>query len=121
MIDLSFYQPVLESLLYRGKCTIQIRTSIKDKATKKTVPEVKTVYEDLPCLLSHSSDNTSTSDVPRAEQNIELFIAPDIVVPPNSKIRVFQDGIQEDYSFSGVANRYPGHQELHLNRWEKWA
>lgn len=121
MVDLSFYKPALEKLLYRGVCTIQIRKSVKDDKTKKAKNEIETLYEDVPCLLSHSSDNTGKTDVPRAEQNIELFINPNIIIPPNSKIIVTQDNVEECYGLSGVANRYPGHQEIHLEKWEKWA
>lgn len=121
MVDLSFYKNALESLMYRGTCKIEVREAVKNEDTKKTEANVVTVYEDIPCLLSHSTDQTGSFDVPRAGQGIELFVSPDLLIPPNSKIIVTQDGVTDVYALSGVPNRYPGHQEVHLEKWHQWA
>lgn len=121
MVDLSFYKNALEQIMYRGVCRIEVRKSEKNEETKKTESNVVVVYDEVPCLLSHPADNTATKNVPRAEQGIELFVSPDLLIPPNSKITVTQDGVTDCYGLSGVPNRYPGHQEIHLEKWHKWA
>lgn len=117
MIDLSFYQPILEELLYRGKATIRISETYKDPKDKKYKPRVKTIYKDIPCMLSHDSKEVSSSEeLPKTNQTIELFLSPEYQIPFGSEIIVEQDNKTDLFYHSGIANRYPGHQQIELTR-----
>lgn len=120
MIDLSFYMPILNELLYRGRCTIRVYQTYEDQKTKKTKERLYTRYSNVPCMLSHSSATTSeSSNLPESDQEIRLFLDPEYKVPFGAQITVWQDYKEDIYEHTGVANRYPGHQELNLRKWDK--
>lgn len=122
MIDYTFFKPLLNELFYRGVCDIETFPTQKDPVTRKTKKVAVKVYENLPCLLSHESKNTSDSrELPSAEQTIMLFIDPEIDVPAGSKVTVTQDDRTVEFAHSGRSNRFPGHQEIELEKWETWA
>lgn len=110
--------------LYDGICTVEIKESIKDPETKKNKSVVKTVLKEVPCRLSHESNKTGeTRTLTNATQTIMLFIAPqpEVIIPSDSKITITQDSVTEVYANSGVSNNFPTHQEIELEKWEKWA
>lgn len=119
MIDYTYFKPLLNKLFYRGTCSVEIMMTVKDPETKKSEKTLKEVFSDLPCLLSHESKEVSESrELPNANQKIMLILDPDPILPAGSKITVTQDGITEVYKHSGVANRFPGHQEVELELWQ---
>lgn len=110
--------------LYDGLCTVEVKTSHKDPKTKKNRMVTNKLYENIPCRLSHDSNQPGDTRVlPNADQTIKLFIAPkeEVDIPANSKITVTQDGVTEAYTCSSVPNNFPTHQEIELVKWEKWA
>lgn len=107
---------------YKGKCTITEHQKIT-KADHSTVFQDVIVYQDKPCRLSFESVTTTdqTESANKLVQTIKLFISPDIVIKPGSKISVKQDNINADYKSSGVSAIYPTHQEIYLDVFEGWA
>lgn len=123
MIDVTWCSSFLFDFIYRGTATVEIREAFKDEETKKTKPRVVTVYEDIPCFLSPEtkevSDNTT---LPTADKTIMLFLQNEYIIPAHSRITITQDDRTEIYTCSGIANRcQDGHQEIELEKWEKWA
>jgi len=116
------HRKVIEST-YDGTCNIYEKQPYKDPDTKVTSQKMKKVVEDRSCHLSFSSIS-STDDVgtvSKLRQVIKLFLAPEIVVLPGSKIEVTQAGRTEFYSRSGQPAVYGSHQEIILELWKEKA
>lgn len=108
---------------YDGTCSIYGMGSVKDPITKVTRQEEVLAYPDLPCHLSYSSAApTAGSDTATTvSQTIKLFLAPEHIIPPGSRIEVTQQGRTESYGQSGKAAVYSSHQEILLEMWEGYA
>lgn len=108
---------------YDGTCAIYNLQDVKDPETKITEQKEVTLQADISCHLSFSgvvtAEGTGTStDV---KQEIKLFLAPEILVPPGSRIEVTQHGATESYSRSGKPAVYSSHQEIMLEFWKEYA
>jgi hypothetical protein len=81
------------------------------------------VFTDQPCRLSFKTiTGTSPADGAAAvTQIVQLFIAPEIVIRPGSKITVTQNGITVDYQSSGKPAAYTHHQEIALELFKGFA
>ncbi|WP_019555206.1 hypothetical protein [Propionispira raffinosivorans] len=106
---------------YEGRCTVTEYGKVKDPVTHITEEKDITAYKDQACRLSYSSapatGPSQTAD--SLEQSITLFIAPDLVIKPGSKINVVQNGRTEAYKQSGKAAVYSTHQEINLELYEE--
>lgn len=54
-------------------------------------------------------------------QVTEIFLAPEIVVKPGSKLTITQNGITTDYKSSGIPATYSTHQEIVVEIFKGWA
>ena len=96
---------------------------IRDPVTKVTRQEEVLKQEEIPCHLSYSSTALAAGSdtVTAVAQTIKLFLAPELVVPPGSRIEVTQQGRTESYAQSGKAAVYSSHQEILLEIWKEYA
>ena len=113
----------LEKYHYRDKCTVIQRQGIKNAKTGLTKQVEVTVLEDVPCKLSFETvKNTESSDTAAAlTQTTKLFLAPELVISPGSKILVTHEGRQTAYKQSGEAAVFPSHQEIVVTLFKGWA
>lgn len=97
--------------------------TVKDPVTKVTRQEEVLEHDGVPCHLSYSSTAPAAGSdtVTTAAQGIKLFLAPELVVPPGSRIEVTQHGRTESYAQSGKAAVYSSHQEILLELWRDYA
>lgn len=108
---------------YDGTCEIYEQKPVKDPDTKVTSHKEIPMQEEIPCHLSFSSmppaaaSGTATDVV----QTIKLFLAPELIIPPGSRIEVSQQGRTESYGQSGKAAVYSSHQEILLELWRGYA
>ncbi len=109
------HRKAVESL-YNGTCTVYEHRKVKDEKTKLTGFEDALVLENQPCRLSFEKINAAVQGESYAavSQSIKLFLSPDIVIKPGSKITVTQNGVTADYTSSGVPAVYQSHQEIIL-------
>lgn len=108
--------------LYDGICTVTERQEYEKENTSTGFKEV-VVLENHPCRLSFGS-SAAASDGQVASsisQVTELFISPDIVIAPGSKITVTQNGVTTDYTRSGKPAVYATHQQIALDLWKGWS
>ena len=108
--------------LYDGKCTVTVRQEYEKDNGATAFREV-VLIEDEPCRLSFSN-TSSTKDgevAASVSQVTELFIAPEVDIPPGSKITVIQNGDTVDYTKSGVKAKYETHQQIILELWKRWS
>lgn len=114
--------PILQKL-WEGKCTVKVRQSKVNPVTKKTEFDEVISYTDEPCKLSFETiTSTDENDnAARITQKLKLFIAPEIVIPPGSKITVTQNERTVDYEKSGEPAVYSNHKEIILNLFKGWS
>lgn len=108
---------------YSGVMTVTERHKAREERTKLTSQDDVVVLEGQPCRLSFETLKSAQQSEAAASitQAIKLFLAPEIVVRPGSKVTVTQDGFTADYKCSGVPAIYPTHQEIVLELSERWA
>lgn len=109
--------------LYWDVCTVYEYKPVKDEVTKLTESKEVAVLEEQPCKISFESLDTTSDNGGAAEKRIsaKLFISPDVVIHPGSKIVVTHNGETTAYSSSGVPGRFTSHQEIELELFERWA
>lgn len=112
----------LESL-YDGVCTVTKYQKVK-KDNGSTGSEEIVEYKDLPCRLSFKSIDSASQTENGASavvQTTTLFLDPDVVIAPGSKITVTQNNVTTDYQHSGKAAVYNTHQEIVLDFFREWS
>lgn len=108
--------------LYEGTCNIYEKTNVTDPVTKITGQKEKMIYENAACRLSYTRVTPSYKQAEGAkkEQLVKLFLAPEMLVRPGSKIVVTQNNVTETYKMSSLAAAYTSHQEIALEAWKGW-
>lgn len=123
MIDI---QSILATM-YKDACSVVEHRKITDPITKKTGFDDVTVVEDQPCRLSYKQiPTTAGGNVASMDQQVKVFLPPEVEVKAGSKVIVTQhydcrDDIVTEYAASGVPAVYPSHQEVSLELFERWA
>ena len=109
---------------YSDTCTVYVQQEAESDDCL-TRFESKVLYADQPCRLSFSSSTTASGDIVAAvSQSVKLFISPELVIPPGSRIDVLRPGEIPrafHYKSSGSAAVYPTHQEIPLELAERYA
>ena len=105
---------------YDGRCNIVEYREIIDPETHISESGEITAYKDQPCRLSYSSSpaTNAAATADTLTQSIKLFISPDIVIKPGSKIIVTQNSRAVAYKQSGQPAVYSTHQEINLDLYE---
>ena len=109
--------------LYSGICSVMTYEKVL-KSNKTTGMSEAVKYAEIPCRVSYSKSSTVALQENLAGakgQQVKLFIAPELDIPPDCKIIVTQDGLTVEYSASAQRAHYPTHQEIELILFEKWA
>ena len=108
--------------LYDGKCTVTVQQEYTKDNGSTGFQEV-VLIEDEPCRLSFSNtSSTKEGEVAASVSQVtELFIRPDVDIPPGSRITVTHHGETVDYAKSGVKAKYDTHQQIVLQLWERWS
>ena len=77
---------------YSDTCTVYVQQEAESDDCL-TRFENKVLYADQPCRLSFSSSTTASGDtVAAVSQNVKLFVSPELVIPPGSRIDVLRPG-----------------------------
>lgn len=110
--------------LYRGTCTVKVWEEYKDPITKITTPQEVTKFENEPCKLSYVNHTTTanpTGGPAVITQTIKLSLAPELEVPPGSKIIVTQDDKTTEFARSGEPEVHMDHQHITLELFKGYA
>jgi len=96
---------------------------VRNEQTKLTETADVIVLENQPCRLSFESvaPVQQSETAAAVSQTVKLFVSPDVVISPGSKLTVTQNGVTTDYTRSGIAAVYPSHQEIMLDLFERWT
>lgn len=108
--------------LYDGVCTITEYRKVK-MPNKSTQFEEVVVLENQPCRMSHRSANptNSTDTASAVTQSITVYLSPNILVNPGSKMTITQNGVTTIYKSSGKPSVYSSHQEIPLVLFDGWS
>lgn len=108
--------------LYDHTCSVVVKEEYTKPNHSTGFKELE-IISDQPCRISFSSvsSTSETSSAAKVMQTVKLFIAPEIKIPPGSKLIITHDGIESSFSKSGEPATYPTHQEIMLDVWTKWA
>ena len=108
---------------YSGVLTVTERRKVRNEQTKLTSVEDVVVLLNQPCKLSFESvaPVQQSETAAAVSQTVKLFLAPDVMISPGSKLTVTQNGVTGEYTRSGVAAVYPTHQEIMLELFERWS
>lgn len=119
---MNMVRKVIEST-YQGLLTVTEHKKVKDEKSRLTAYKDEVVLENQPCKLSFEQLQTAVQGESAASvaQTAKLFLAPDIIIKPGSRITVMQSGVTNNYTCSGVPAVYPTHQEIILDLFEEWT
>lgn len=113
--------------LYKGLCTVKIWAEVTDPITHVTEHKEVDLFIDQKCKLSSGgsafvANSAKQSTGPAfVTQTKKLFLAPELVVPPGSKIVVTQNGVTTEYTRSGQPSVYMDHQEISVDLFERYS
>ena len=109
--------------LYQDMCTVTEVQKVKDPITHITSSQQVVVLDNQPCKLSFSSVSSTgeKENVATVGQVVKLFIAPEIVIKPGSKITVTHLGNVLEYTSSGQEANYNTHKEIVLQLLKEYA
>lgn len=110
-------------LMYKGVCDVYEYQSVMDEETCITSKAPICVLQGQKCKLSTENINIAgtSNGAPQRALSVKLFIAPEVVIKPGSKIVVTQDGVTTEYKSSGEPGRYTNHQEIQLELFDRWC
>lgn len=110
-------------LLYEHTCDTFEYQKVKDEIKKTTSSKEVQVLVNQPCKLSFSNikNSNQTESANEISQIIKLFISPNIIIKPGTKISVTYNGRTDIYINSGVPAIYSTHQEIVLELFKGWA
>ena len=108
--------------LYDGICTISEYQKIKKENMSTGFAEV-VVVENQPCRMSYKTVNSTnqTDTASAVTQAIVVYLSPDILVKPGSKLTITQNGVTTAYKNSGEPAVYSTHQEIPLELFKGWS
>lgn len=108
--------------LYEGRCTVTEYRPFT-KPNKATGHHEVDVLSGRPCRLSFGAIPAAeqTGAGASVQQTVKLFIAPDVIIKPGSRITVTQNGVTTDYCRTGEPAVYSTHQEITLELWKGWT
>lgn len=118
---------VLE-MLWNDSCSVTVLEDYlaENHSTQKLE---NTIYSDIPCKLSFYNSMSANPDSRKnkvdvafqTEQRVKLFLSPEYHIPNGSRIEVTHKGITTLYGFSSQPEIFTNHQEILLEKWEKWV
>lgn len=108
---------------YNGICDIYEMVSTLNNRTNITSQSWDKKYSQQPCRMVVESNPATVSQygAPAVSETITLLISPDIDIYQGSYIEVTQEGRTECFKCSGIPAVYRYHQEVTLERAERWA
>lgn len=114
------------SILWIGRATIYEYQTVTDPVTFKSKQKLTPVVENEPCRVSYANNTHgeligTDKGVTNIEQEITLFIRPDLTIKPGTVIEVTQHNRTVKYKSSTKSAVYSNHQEISLDLFEDYA
>jgi len=115
--------------LWTDRCDVYISEQTEDPITGRTMEWERRLHQDIPCRLSFRRGIEAMGmirDVGDAAmesvQVVRLFLAPDVRIPPGSRIVLRrEDGSELRLQRTGVPAVFESHQEIRMEREERFV
>jgi hypothetical protein len=114
------------AILWIGRATIYEFETVTDPVTFKSKQQLTPVVKNEPCRVSYANQThgeliSTDKGVTNIEQEITLFIRPDLTIKPGTVIEVTQHNRTVKYKCSTKSALYSNHQEISLELFEDYA
>lgn len=120
-MDLHFARKFIEQL-YVDKCKVIEYQSVEDPETHITSMQEITVYENVPCKISHETVKATGEGIGGSLLlSSRLILSPDLNIKAGSKIEVTTNGRTTAYKNSSEPAIHINHQEILLSLFDGWA
>lgn len=108
---------------YKGRCRVVEYSKKRNSSTKINERIEKVVIQNVPCRISYEKiSNANSGDTNnQVTQIIKVFIAPELIIKPGSKLIITQNGRTCEYKNSGLPAIYETHQEILLEIFKGWT
>jgi len=112
---------------WTDRCDVYVKDGAADDRTGRRVFTERKLHTDLPCKLSFRLSFETVGavrdvgDVTAAGQAVKLFLAPDVEMPAGSRVVVKRGGQEMGFWRSGIPAVFDRHQEVRVERQERWA
>lgn len=114
--------------MWRDSLDIIVHEGVENPENGRTQFVEKTLYRNIPCRLSFRTPaqairvaRTHGEYVTEIEQTVQLFLSPEVFIPPGSKIVVYHQGRKIEFARSGEPAIFDRHQEVRVERFTRWA
>lgn len=110
-------QAIIEST-YWHSCYVYRDIEVEDEVGRTTFQKDATIYSNVPCALSKTSDTFNTvQQVPNEiKYTMKLFMSPAYQIHTGDKVKVlFENGVERILK-AGESFLYPTHQEIPMLR-----
>ncbi len=107
---------------YQARMTVYTR-AFQEREGRMTQVEI-VALRDVPCAVSWGGnfrkrgDSIKQSNFPEIREEARIFAAPNLRIPPGSRIVVTDCGVVKNFISSGDGIVYPTHQEIIVAREE---
>lgn len=109
-------------ILWTDTCTVFARQKETDPDTRLTDFTDAVLLQDQPCKLSFEGLAAAGGDNTAAvTQSVKLFLSPDVIVPPGSRVVVTRGERTFSFCSSGIPGVFHRHQEVTLESETRWA
>ena len=114
------------ALLWRDRCSVIAKEAF-EQANGATGFRDRILHENLPCKLSlfqTTANNAAAGESGPAAaltSQAKLILAPDIEIPPGSRIELTREGKMTAYKASGPPLAFFSHQEIIMRLDNEWA
>ncbi|MBQ9737921.1 MAG: hypothetical protein IJV75_00190 [Alphaproteobacteria bacterium] len=120
-MDLTIARKFIEKL-YINTCNVIEYQGVEDPETHITSMREVTVYENIPCKLSHETVKATGEGVGGSLfLSSRLILSPDLDIKPGSKIEVIHNGQTTAYKNSSEPAKFINHQEIMLSIFDGWS
>jgi len=117
------------SKLWTDRCDVYVSEPTQASDTGRTIQHERKVHQNIPCRLSFRRGIETIGIVrdvqemaAEAEQAVRLFLAPDVDISPGSRIVIRrQDGRELRFCRSGVPAVFESHQEIRIEREDRFV
>jgi len=117
------------SKLWTDRCDVYISEPTQTTDTGRTTSVERRLHQDIPCRLSFRRGIEAIGIIrdvqeiaAEAEQAVRLFLAPNVDIPPGSRIVIRrQDGRELRFCRSGVPAIFESHQEIRMEREDRFV
>ena len=113
---------------WTDRLDLWVRQPKLDPKTGRTVFVEEKIAKDIPCRISHrmsfetvraARDKGEIAST--AHQAVKVFLSPEVTIPPGSRMDINRQGKTLQYTRSGVPAVFDRHQEIRLERFERWV